>query len=209
MSLLQTEPLPSTLLERIECDVRAQLASVPRRLEHSLSVAATAESLADIYGVERTRARAAGLLHDWYKGLSHAEMISLAQRRHIEMGVDLALVEPLLHGIVAARDLPQRYGELPCEVFQAIERHTLGAPDMSPLDMVVFVADGCEPLRQSTPDLERVRRTIGAEPLEELFWRSFVGGISFVLSGGRYLYPGTIDIYNKLVQARATNKEHT
>jgi HD superfamily phosphohydrolase YqeK len=121
----------------------------------------------------------------------------------VDMGVDLELVEPLLHGVVAARELPELYPELPAEVFQAIERHTTADADMSALDMVVFVADGIEPLRRGTIGIQETRDLVGKAPLDEVFWQSFTGGITYVVSGGRYLYPGTIDVYNKLVLGRS------
>jgi hypothetical protein len=42
---------------------------------------------------------------------------------------------------------------------------------------------------------------VGEATLPDLFWESFVGGIIYVLKGSRYLWPGTIDTYNKLAAA--------
>ena len=168
----------------------------PKRYAHSLSVAKTAESLAVTYGVDPYLARCAGILHDWCKVASGEEQISRAAELGIDLGVDMGLVANLLHGIIAARELPARFPELPPEVWQAIERHTTGAANMSPLDMVVFVADGIEPLRPSTPGIEKTRSMAGKASLDELYWESFTGGVIYVLETGRYLYPGTLEIYN-------------
>lgn len=195
-------------LDRLERDVREHLAPKPKRLAHSLSVAKTAETLALAYEVDAFCARAAGLLHDWEKVESHEEVLRRSLALGIDMGVDLALVEPLLHGIVAAAELPERYPELPSCVWQAIDRHTTAAADMTPLDMVVFVADGIEPLRGSNPALDEVRGMVGESPLEDVFWRSFVSGISYVLETERYLFPGTVDIYNGYAQLRASAKKN-
>ena len=191
------------LLGRIEADVREHLSAKPRRLAHTLSVADCAASLASADGVDPSLARAAGLLHDWDKAESPEELVRRAREEGVDLGVDLELVRPLLHGILAARELPARYPELPAEVFRAVEVHTTAAERMSPLDMVVFVADGIEPLRPATPGIERVRALVGEAPLEELFWASFTGGIVYVLEGGRYLYPGTVDVYNAIAARRA------
>lgn len=193
----------AALLARIEADVREQLAPKPRRLAHSLSVAETAESLALAYGVDPFLARCAGLLHDWEKASSGSEQEAHARELGIDLGVDLSLVRPLLHGIVAARELPSRYPELPAELWHAIEVHTTAATEMSPLDEVLFVADGIEPLRPATPGIERTRSLVGSVALDDLFWESFVGGIVYVLEGGRYLYPGTVEVYNSLAAKRA------
>ena len=74
---------------------------------------------------------------------------------------------------------------------------------MSDLDMVLFVADGIEPLRKPYPGIDNIRGLVGAAPLDEVFWASFAGGIVYVIETRRYLYPGTVDIYNALVE-----KEH-
>lgn len=193
-----------TCLERLEGDLRTHMEAVkPKRFAHSLSVARTAEQMALAYGVSPFEARAAGILHDWDKVLSAQEQINHARRLGVDLGVDAELVQPLLHGITAARTLPERYPELPASVWQAIERHTIGAADMSDLDMVVFVADGIEPIRKDVPAIHRVRHLVeqGA-PLSEVFWASFSSGVSYVIETERYLYPGTLDIYNELVLAR-------
>ena len=141
-------PEQEALLARLKRDLSEQLSKKPRRLAHSLSVAKTAERLAVIYGVDPFLARAAGILHDWEKASPVSEQLSHARELGVDLGVDLELVHSLLHGIIASRVLPARYPELPSEVWHAISVHTSAAPDMSPLDEVLFVADGIEPLRQ-------------------------------------------------------------
>ena len=108
-----------------------------------------------------------------------------------------------MHGMVAARELPQRYPHLPAEVWHAIACHTSAAQDMGPLDMVLFVADGIEPLRRESDGIRKTRELVGKVSLEDVFWNAFVGGIVYVLEGGRYLLPRTIDIYNSLARTRA------
>ena len=194
------------LLARIKSDVSDHLSTKPRRLAHSLSVARCAERLAVAYGVDPFLARAAGLLHDWEKACSVSEQIAHAKDLGIDMGVELELVHSLLHGRVAAKVLPARYPELPPAVWHAIAVHTSAAADMSPLDEVLFVADGIEPLRPSSPGIERVRKLVGKASLDDLFWESFSGGIVYVIEGGRYLYPRTIEVYNALAARRNRKK---
>lgn len=191
-----------TLIARLEADLKVQLALKQHRLSHSLSVASCAEGLALLYGADPFEARLAGILHDWEKALDGEKIISRSRELGIDMGVDLELVAPLLHGIVAARELPARYPEVPPAVWHAVEVHTTAAAQMSPLDMVLFVADGIEPLRPKTPGIEASRALVGEVSLEDLFWESFVGGIIYVLKGSRYLWPGTIDTYNRLAASR-------
>lgn len=203
---VEYEPWQRLTLMRVESDVRQQLESKPHRLAHSISVAATTEHLALLYDVDPFLARVAGLLHDWDKVVPHDELISRARYFGIDLGVPLESVEPLLHGMVAARELPELYPHIPHEVWHAIACHTSAAEDMSPLDMVLFVADGIEPLRHASPGIIHTRSLVGKVSLDDLFWNAFVGGIIYVLEGGRFLYPRAIDIYNSLAQSRASRK---
>ena len=196
-------PEQEALLERMRGDLAIQLEKKPKRLAHSLSVARTAERLAVTYGVDPFLAHAAGILHDWEKARSTSNQLVRARELGIDLGVELELVHSLLHGMIAARTLPARYPELPPAVWHAIAVHTSACADMSPLDEVLFVADGIEPLRPDTPGIEHSRSLVGKAPLDDLFWESFVGGITYVLEGGRYLYPGTIEVYNALAARRA------
>lgn len=189
-------------LNKLTRDLKVQLAPKPKRLAHSLSVAREALHLALMYDVDPYLAYASGLLHDWCKVVPHAELIEEARGLGINLGVDLAMVEPLLHGKVAALELPERYPELPPEVWQAIDRHTTGAADMSPLDEVLFVADGIEPLRPSSEGIQATRALVGHASLDDVYFFSFAGGIVYVIQTERYLYPGTIEIYNELVRKR-------
>lgn len=193
-------------LRRYEADLLDQMASKPKRFAHSCSVAKEAERFAVLYGADPYTARVAGLFHDWDKPLPREEQIARARARGVDLGAPLEDVAPLLHGIIGAYDLHDRYPELPDEVLHAISCHTTGTADPSTLDMIVFVADGIEPLRRSTPDIERLRAMVGKEPLEEVYYQSFTGGLVYVLQGGRYLYPGALDIYNELARRRRERK---
>jgi predicted HD superfamily hydrolase involved in NAD metabolism len=194
-------------IHTLEDALQSHMAAVkPRRYEHSLSVAKAAEKLASLYGVDPYAARVAGILHDWHKVSTNAELLQKAQDLGIDLGVDASLVVGLLHGIITARELPPHFPDLPHDIWLAIARHTTGASDMTALDMVLFVADGIEPLRRATPGIERTRSMVGKASLDDLYWESFIGGAIYVLETHRYLYPGTLEIYNDhvLSTSRAT-----
>lgn len=123
-----------------------------------LRVAATAQALARRHGVDPERARLAGLYHDWAREWSAAELLAEAGR----LGLGPAVPE-VLHGPVAAALLPPLPG-LDAEVRVAIARHTTGAPGMSRLDMVVYLADLIEPGRDFA-GVDQLRR-LAHEDLE-------------------------------------------
>ena len=189
-------------IKRLEADLADQLDSKTRRFAHSMSVAAESERLALIYGVDPFACRVAGILHDWDKVLSTDELISRAEDMGVDLGVPLDKVTQVLHGIVAAEELKDTYPDLPKEVFPAIARHTTGAADMSDVDMVVFIADGIEPLRPDLPGIVESRNLVGKVSLFELYYRCYTGGLIYVLETGRFLYPRALDTYNELAAIR-------
>jgi len=195
-------------LKRYEGELRERMEfSKPKRLAHSLSVADCAERLALAYDVDPFEARVAGILHDWDKVYPMRVEVARAREQGIDLGVDLELVAPLLHGMTAATGLRRRFPELSETVLTAVSRHTMAARNMTPLDMVVFVADGIEPLRPNTDGIAAVRKLVDeGAALEDVFWSSFSGGLEYVIRTGRYLYPGTVDIYNDMALARQASK---
>ena len=122
------------LLKRIQELLDVRMKDKRKRYVHSLGVAETALHLAEVYGVDRFDAAAAGLIHDWDKVLSDDELVARALHYGIKVAGSPSAATPLLHGPVAAYELPQLFPGLSPAVFQAVDRHTVGACDMTPLD---------------------------------------------------------------------------
>ena len=182
-------------LERMREMLDVRMGDHRKRRNHSLGVARIAAALAKTYGVDPFLAEAAGLVHDWDKVLDEAELLARAAQYGIEVAGSPTNSVQLLHGPVAAVELPQLFGELPSSVFQAIARHTVGAEDMTDLDMVVFVADAIEPMRKGAY-AEELRAKVGKVDLVHLFFDCFAGGLTYVIDTRRNLYPTAITIYN-------------
>lgn len=182
-------------LERMREMLQVRMKDKPRRYEHSLGVARTAVELARTYDVDCHEAAVAGLLHDWDKVLDDHDMLARAAQYGVEVVGSPAAAVGLLHGPVAAYELPHVFPEVSDAVAQAVARHTIGAMDMTPLDMVVFVADAIEPGRHGSY-ADDLRALVGEASLTELFFQTFAQGLVYVISGGRYLYPTAVGIYN-------------
>ena len=175
----------------------------PKRFAHSVNVAKVARRLAKVYGADPDKARIAGILHDWDKGLSNEE---LRDRAHeLKVNVDPMVITDmpwLLHGPTAAAFLRKEYPQFGEEVFQAIERHTSGAADMSALDCIIYIADIIEPNRTfgDMEGIERLRGLVGELPLEELYFEAFKYTLQFLIATDRVLYPATIEPWNLLMR---------
>lgn len=171
------------------------------RLEHVLSVAQTAERLAVRYGVDPFLAKSAGYLHDWDKKLDGAQLWQKVRDAGMDLPVGDDRLLPLLHAWTAAATLPAEFPELPGEVFTAIGRHTVGAPDMTPLDMVLYVADATEPGRRYA-GVERLR-TFAEGPLGGLYRACVADSIHGLLDRGRYIHPSALDAWNACLENQA------
>lgn len=189
-------------LERVRNMLEVRMKEKPRRYQHSLGVARTAVDLARAYEVDEYHAAFAGLTHDWDKVLHDHELLARAAQYGVKVTGSPTRAVGLLHGPVAAHELPHIFEGIAPEVCQAVARHTVGAIDMTPLDMVVFIADAIEPGRRGDY-AERLRALVGSAPLEELFFQTFAQGLVYVISTGRYLYPTAIDIYNAYAVKRS------
>jgi len=165
---------------------------------HSIRVAETAAAMARAYGADEDSARLGGLLHDWDRELGPDQLLSSAER----LGMPVDPVESgrpyLLHAGTGAAALRDTFDDLPHEVVTAVGRHTVGAEEMSELDMIVFVADMIEPSR-SFEGVDDLRDRVGEVPLEELFAGAYRRSVMHLVDQGKPIHPDTVKVWNAYV----------
>ena len=173
----------------------------PGRYEHSLGVAETAVFLAKRFGVDVQKARVAGLLHDCAREFGNDELIGEAEKR-------LIVVEPLerhmpllLHAYVGSRLVAEKYGVNDNAIEQAIWRHTVGGPQMTDLDKIIWFADMIEPHRDY-PEVEMLRKLSETASLDEMFLVGLTESIAFVLRKGGLVHPATVNARNEILLQR-------
>jgi predicted HD superfamily hydrolase involved in NAD metabolism len=173
-----------------------------KRLKHILGVEQTASHLASVYGEDSQKAALAGLLHDWDKGMNDEEI----RARALELGIDdgtngwvIANMPATLHGPTAAAALAHTFPKIPNDVIRAIEVHTIGAPKMSALDKILYIADALEPNR-NFDEIAYLRDLIGKASLDELFFEVYKFWTCALIGHGRVLHPHTVEVWNSLVQ---------
>lgn len=170
----------------------------PKRFRHSLGVSDACVQLARQYGVDVAKARLAGLLHDWDKGYDDDQARERVRNLDMQDEIDPRVVEDMpgtLHGITAARALGRQYPGIPADVLQAISRHTTAALDMSPLDMVLYIADAIEPNRQFGR-IDELRAKVGEVSLEQLYYETYEYWVFLLFERRKPLHPDTITIWN-------------
>lgn len=173
----------------------------PGRYEHSLGVADTAVFLARRFGVDEEQARVAGLLHDCAREFANEELIGEAEKR-------LIVVEPLerhmpllLHAYVGSRLVAEKYGVNDNAIEQAIWRHTVGGPQMTQLDKIIWFADMIEPHRDY-PEVEMLRGLARTADLDEMVLTGLTESIAFVLKKGGLVHPATVEARNEILLKR-------
>jgi predicted HD superfamily hydrolase involved in NAD metabolism len=171
--------------------------------EHCERVAETSAEIANAYGEDVDVARLAGLLHDWDRDTSADELLDRAVASGVEVTQEDRLVPYLLHARVGAAELSERYPGLDARVLEAVATHTLGAPVMSPLAKIVYVADMLEPVR-SYPGVEELREAIGSCALDELFRRAYTRSLMRVLERRRHIHEATVETWNQQVAGERT-----
>lgn len=134
---------------------RVRRCMTAKRFRHTLGVEETAARLARRYGEEEYQARVAALLHDVTKRLDLEEQLKLCRHYGIILDYGENAV-PLLHADTAAAVAKDVFGVSEA-VAQAIAFHTTGAPGMSRLDQIVYLADCIEPNRDY-PGVEELRQ---------------------------------------------------
>ena len=187
-------------LQRVTAAVDARLSG--KRLAHVHSVADYAAELARIYGANEFDARVAGLLHDWDKLLTDDEFPARLEELGIEQPAQIEYLYPVLHSYTGAVAVKREFPEISDDITSAIHNHTLGAVEMSDLDMVIFIADMIEPLRKSKgrPDVKEMRKMVGNVSLEELYFKGYAATMRSLVDRKRFIHPIAFDIWNGLVR---------
>lgn len=169
-------------------------------LAHCERTAATAATLAETYSADVELARLAGLLHDWDREVPKKDLVAHAERHGLEVSDVEHATPKLLHARTGAAAVRAQFPGLPEPVYSAVEKHTVGALDMSDLDRIVYLADMIEPGR-AYPGVQALRDLVGRVSLGELFLQGYAVSIESLLQRRKRLHPATVEIWNSLVSS--------
>ncbi|HEM6219743.1 TPA: bis(5'-nucleosyl)-tetraphosphatase (symmetrical) YqeK [Streptococcus suis] len=178
------------LLEKI------RVAMKPARFQHVLGVEQAALVLADQYGCDPKKASLAALLHDYAKEVEDQVFLDLIAKYDLDKDL-LNWDNNIWHGVVGAYKIAEDFGLEDEEIFQAIQRHTIGAGQMTLLDKVLYVADYIEPNRDF-PGVDEARR-IAKESLDKAVAYETAQTISYLAKKRIPIYPQTLETYNGYV----------
>ena len=177
-------------------ELRGRLSAT--RYAHSVSVSRTSRRLARTYDVSLSMSARAGLLHDWDKCFKGQAVFDRVLEMGLELPENYELLRPIFHAVTGAKALAIRFPQLEPQVLQAVSRHTSGAVDMQPLDMVVYVSDMIEPLRTNA-SLVALRDMVGEVSLPDLFSACCEATVKNLVEAERSLHPDTARVWNAWV----------
>ena len=177
-----------------------------KRRPHVEGVARTARKLAERWGADPDDAELAGLLHDCTKRFSGEEQLKLCE----EYGIILNQADreslQVLHALTGAEYARREFGVSP-EICAAIRTHTTGAPEMTLLQRIVYLADMIEPTR----DFSGVKtlRKLAEKDLTQALIIATARTIAYVAERQQSLHPATVETYNALLRELNIREKNT
>ena len=144
----------------LSLEQKLQQVLTPKRYLHTLGVAYLSSSLAMCHGISHRDALVAGLLHDCAKNYPEQELLEYCLQLQLPLSEHEKRIPELLHAVYGAYLAKEEYGISQEDILLAVRNHTLGRPDMTPLEQIVYLADYFEPERTqpTSPNLDEIRR---------------------------------------------------
>lgn len=139
--------------------LRERLGRLPEPLrEHVKRVDREAVALARRHGVDPVAADFTALAHDLFRAEHSRALLDSARSYGLPLDGAQQRTPLLVHGAVTAEWLHRELAVEDKDILNAVRYHTTGRAGMSPLEMVLFLADKTEPGRQGEyPQWAQVR----------------------------------------------------
>lgn len=181
------DSLDAAALEKLRTYDRMLLGRLDgHRLEHSLLTMTTAARLAVRYGVDVFSAALAGLVHDCAKGLPPEKAL-----QYVDPGDQATRNEPrLYHGPAGAGMARDEFGIMDPDVLAAIKCHATGCAGMTPLAMVLYLADKIEPSRDYPGAV--LFRELAEKDMDTAFYASAETFVRSLAENGKPAHPDTL-----------------
>jgi len=167
-----------------------------KRFNHSVAVYETALALAKRYDLDEKKVGISALLHDCGREIPSRDNLTKAA----ELGIKIDNVEKnqpiLLHAKLGVYYARHKYRVEDKEILEGIRYHTTGAPHLSKLAIVVYLADMLEPARDFS-GVDQLRQLV-QEDLERCFFAGLSTTIKYLLDGELLIHPDCIAGYNEI-----------
>ncbi len=181
------------------------------RFSHTLAVEEEIAEMARLYLPQSEAAlRVAALLHDITKEWTREEQERYCKIHAIPISAEEAASEASYHSKTAPFFIRERFPELADpRILQAIERHTIGAPNMTLFEKLLFLADFIEPTRRWEAcksmraefwhGLYEMSERERLAHLDRILLKTLAFTIRFLAEHDRLILPDTVLTYNALL----------
>lgn len=173
------------------------------RYEHSLGTAECAKELAEKFALDKEKAYFCGLIHDCAKCLPNFELKDMISARDDLCEGEL-LNPKTYHAPAGSLIASQEFGIKDEEILSAIRWHTLGKPNMTNFEKIIFIADKIE--KRTRPIEYRVNIEKALEKgLDHALLECYANTIKSLVDRNLKICKQTIDIYNSLLNNLDSN----
>lgn len=179
-----------------------RLESLPAKLlAHLYRTRDVGLELAQRHHLDAPRAELGILAHDVARTLKKREMLRQADGFALP-ALEMERRAPvLLHGPVGAELLRQEDGLDDAEVLDAVRWHSTGHPNLTPLGLVVFLADKLDPNKLKSYPYQPQLRAIANESLPQAALEFLTREAALRLQRRRPVHPSSIAAINALLLA--------
>ena len=186
---------------------RERFESLPDKLRaHIYRVRDVGLDLATRHGIDEERAELAILGHDVARAARKDEILRLAGHFGISP-LEIERRSPVtLHGPVGAELLRQEDGLDDEEILAAVRWHTTGHSELTPLGLLVFIADKLEPRKIKSYPYQRELQHIANESLSQAVLEFLCRETALRLQSRRPVHPASVGAINALLVANEAER---
>ena len=192
--------LQPMLVQGMNDKFRERFESLPKKLQaHIYRVRDVGLDLAARHGIDEERTELAILGHDVARAAKKSEILRQSER----FGLSTLEIERrapvMLHGPVGAELLRHEDGLDDGEILDAVRYHTTGHPTLTPLGLLVFIADKLEPNKIKSYPYQQELRHIANESLHQAVLEFLCRESALRLQRRRPVHPASVATVNALL----------
>lgn len=198
-----TKQEKQNLLKKIEEDLKQTLSE--KRYIHSIATMKKASELAKKYNQDELKVMLTALAHDIAKEMSIQEYYEYALNNNIEFSEDDKMCPNVLHGIIGASIVKEKYG-FTKEMQDAIYYHTTGRANMTLFEKIIFLADKTEEKTRTQERAYKIREIMSNGKLDEaILFICDDYNIPKAIQNRTIIHPNTIYLRNFIILNKTNN----
>jgi predicted HD superfamily hydrolase involved in NAD metabolism len=160
-------------------------------LEFAMEMAASNQEDVDLY-----RLAVSSVVHDYGKIFSGSHLKKIAITNKLDLEEIELKMEPILHSLIGDFLVSRDLGIKDEKILKAVKIHTIGSPNLSLEEKILFVADKIEKTRKydGIEDL----RVLALKDLNLCLIEVYKNTIIYVINKNNLLHPDTSRIWNSI-----------